>query len=213
MGFDWVWCHSFSARPETPAANMDGQIAPDEIFARARRIKKELAAQSLVTKRRIRWEAAPAKGEDSVLTGRERSTAEFFRLAAVWDRMCMASADMLDSPIIWIATSTSGLRPKKPFNETSKTTPREVLRPHPLYPNHEEVRSITEMSLHGLMRAKVHYRPLQAYPLSLEIQALAKGFTRGRSEERRTRAQYRRWRLGLHWGAEMKHPAPGLRRT
>lgn len=49
VGFDWVWCHSFSARPETPAANMDGQIAPDEILARARRVKKELAAQSLVT--------------------------------------------------------------------------------------------------------------------------------------------------------------------
>lgn len=47
--FDWIWCHSFSARPETPAASMDKQVDPHEIFIRARLVKKELSAQSFVT--------------------------------------------------------------------------------------------------------------------------------------------------------------------
>lgn len=47
--FDWVWCHSFSARPETPAANMNDQVAPDEILRRARLVEQELSAHALVT--------------------------------------------------------------------------------------------------------------------------------------------------------------------
>lgn len=47
--FDWVWCHSFSARPETPAASQDGAVTPDEILRRSRRVKAELGSQSLVT--------------------------------------------------------------------------------------------------------------------------------------------------------------------
>lgn len=34
-GFDWVWCHSFSARPETPAAALPEQISTVEILQRA----------------------------------------------------------------------------------------------------------------------------------------------------------------------------------
>ena len=47
--FDWVWCHSFSARPETPAANLDHQVDPDQILERARLVKKELSGQTLIT--------------------------------------------------------------------------------------------------------------------------------------------------------------------
>ena len=36
VGFDWVWCHSFSARPETVAAKLPGQLTPEEIFERSR---------------------------------------------------------------------------------------------------------------------------------------------------------------------------------
>jgi tRNA A37 methylthiotransferase MiaB len=49
MQFDWIWCHSFSARPETPVAGMDQQIAADEILRRARLVKKELSTHTLVT--------------------------------------------------------------------------------------------------------------------------------------------------------------------
>jgi len=50
VDFDWVWCHSFSARPETPAAGLNSQIEPDEILRRARSVKEELSsAQTLVT--------------------------------------------------------------------------------------------------------------------------------------------------------------------
>jgi len=49
VNFDWVWCHSFSARPDTPAANLDNQVGPDEILRRARLVKKEISAQTLVT--------------------------------------------------------------------------------------------------------------------------------------------------------------------
>lgn len=49
VNFDWVWCHSFSARPETPAAIMEGQIDPHEILTRANLVKKELSAHSLVS--------------------------------------------------------------------------------------------------------------------------------------------------------------------
>jgi tRNA A37 methylthiotransferase MiaB len=49
VGFDWVWCHSFSARPETPAATLPGQIPPEEILRRARLVKSRLGSKSLVT--------------------------------------------------------------------------------------------------------------------------------------------------------------------
>lgn len=49
VNFDWVWCHSFSARPETPAAALDNQISSDEILRRARLVKEEISAQTLVT--------------------------------------------------------------------------------------------------------------------------------------------------------------------
>lgn len=47
--FDWVWCHSFSARPETPAANLECQIDPVEIKHRARLVKKSLSCKTRVT--------------------------------------------------------------------------------------------------------------------------------------------------------------------
>lgn len=48
-GFDWAWCHSFSARPETPAATLPEQIPPEEILRRARLVKSRLGSKSLVT--------------------------------------------------------------------------------------------------------------------------------------------------------------------
>jgi threonylcarbamoyladenosine tRNA methylthiotransferase MtaB len=48
VGFDWVWCHSFSARPETPAAGLPGQIAPEEVLQRARWVKARLGQRTLV---------------------------------------------------------------------------------------------------------------------------------------------------------------------
>ncbi len=47
--FDWAWCHSFSARPESPAANLPGQIAPEEILRRAHFVKSRLGGKSIVT--------------------------------------------------------------------------------------------------------------------------------------------------------------------
>jgi len=49
VGFDWVWCHSFSARPETPASTLPDQISADEILRRARWVKSQLKGKSLVT--------------------------------------------------------------------------------------------------------------------------------------------------------------------
>lgn len=49
IGFDWVWCHSFSARPDTLAGTLPGQVAPDEILRRARSVKTQLRGKSLVT--------------------------------------------------------------------------------------------------------------------------------------------------------------------
>ncbi len=46
--FDWVWCHSFSARPETPAAGMTPKVDAGEILGRARLVKKELSGRTLV---------------------------------------------------------------------------------------------------------------------------------------------------------------------
>jgi tRNA A37 methylthiotransferase MiaB len=49
VGFDWVWCHSFSARPETPAAALPGRISAEEILGRARSVRSRLGGKSLVT--------------------------------------------------------------------------------------------------------------------------------------------------------------------
>ncbi len=48
-GFDWVWCHSFSARPETPAASLPEQLPAEEIHRRARLVKSRLGSKSLIT--------------------------------------------------------------------------------------------------------------------------------------------------------------------
>ncbi len=49
VGFDWVWCHSFSARPETPAAALPGQLSAEEILRRSLFVKAQLGKKSLVT--------------------------------------------------------------------------------------------------------------------------------------------------------------------
>jgi len=49
VGFDWVWCHSFSARSETPAASLPGQLPPQEILRRSQLVKDQLGKQALVT--------------------------------------------------------------------------------------------------------------------------------------------------------------------
>ena len=48
-GFDWVWCHSFSARPETPATMLSEQLSPEEIHRRARLVKSRLGKKSLIS--------------------------------------------------------------------------------------------------------------------------------------------------------------------
>jgi threonylcarbamoyladenosine tRNA methylthiotransferase MtaB len=48
-GFDWVWCHSFSARPETQATMLTGQISLEEIHRRTRLVKSRLGKKSLIT--------------------------------------------------------------------------------------------------------------------------------------------------------------------
>jgi len=47
VGFDWVWCHSFSARPETPAAALPDQFPADEIQRRAQMVKTRLKGKSI----------------------------------------------------------------------------------------------------------------------------------------------------------------------
>lgn len=49
VGFDWVWCHSYSARPETPAAGLPGQLDAAEILRRSQLVKSRLSKQSVVT--------------------------------------------------------------------------------------------------------------------------------------------------------------------
>jgi tRNA A37 methylthiotransferase MiaB len=49
VGFDWTWCHSFSARPQTVAASLPDQVAPEEILRRARWVKARLGRRMLVT--------------------------------------------------------------------------------------------------------------------------------------------------------------------
>jgi threonylcarbamoyladenosine tRNA methylthiotransferase MtaB len=49
VGFDWAWCHSFSTRPETPAANLDQKIPVEEILRRARYVRSRLRGKALVT--------------------------------------------------------------------------------------------------------------------------------------------------------------------
>lgn len=49
VNFDWVTCHSFSARPDTPAANLPGQISPEEILRRALLLKNVLKGKLVTT--------------------------------------------------------------------------------------------------------------------------------------------------------------------
>ncbi len=49
VGFNWVWCHSFSARPETEAAVMPYQIEDNEILKRSEYFKSVLKEKVLVT--------------------------------------------------------------------------------------------------------------------------------------------------------------------
>mgnify|MGYP001063666744 CR=1 FL=1 len=49
VGFDWVWCHSYSARPETPAAALPGQLPAEEVLRRSQLVKSRLGKQSVVT--------------------------------------------------------------------------------------------------------------------------------------------------------------------
>ncbi len=49
VGFNWVWCHSFSARPETKAAEMPNQINEQEILNRSEYFKSVLKEKVLVT--------------------------------------------------------------------------------------------------------------------------------------------------------------------
>ena len=48
-GFDWVWCHNFSARPETPAAVLPDPISAEEIHRRVRWVRSRLGRKSMVT--------------------------------------------------------------------------------------------------------------------------------------------------------------------
>lgn len=49
VGFDWVWCHSFSARPETVAATLPGQLPAEVILQRAERVEAQLGKRTVVT--------------------------------------------------------------------------------------------------------------------------------------------------------------------
>jgi len=54
VGFDWVWCHSYSPRPGTPAADLPDQLRldqlpPEEVHHRARWVKAQLGGRALVT--------------------------------------------------------------------------------------------------------------------------------------------------------------------
>lgn len=49
VGFDWIWCHSYSARPETAAAVLPGQVSSGEILRRARIVRSQLGSRSVVT--------------------------------------------------------------------------------------------------------------------------------------------------------------------
>jgi tRNA A37 methylthiotransferase MiaB len=49
VGFDWVYCHSFSARPETVAAELPGQLSPEEILERSRLVRSRLHDKTRIT--------------------------------------------------------------------------------------------------------------------------------------------------------------------
>ena len=49
VGFDWIYCHSFSARPETVAAKLPGQLTPEEIVERSRSVRSRLNDKTLIT--------------------------------------------------------------------------------------------------------------------------------------------------------------------
>jgi threonylcarbamoyladenosine tRNA methylthiotransferase MtaB len=47
--FDWIWCHSFSAQPNQPAAEANDMLPAEEIMNRARLLKGMLSKQAVVT--------------------------------------------------------------------------------------------------------------------------------------------------------------------
>ena len=49
VGFDQVICHGFSARPETVAAKLPGQLSPEEILERSRFVKSRLHNKTVIT--------------------------------------------------------------------------------------------------------------------------------------------------------------------
>lgn len=49
VGFDWIHCHDFSARPQTEAASLPGQVPSQEIARRTRLAYAQLRRHSLVT--------------------------------------------------------------------------------------------------------------------------------------------------------------------
>jgi tRNA A37 methylthiotransferase MiaB len=49
VDIDWVWCHSFSPRPGTPAAELSDPIPEEEILSRAHLVRLLLKDKALVT--------------------------------------------------------------------------------------------------------------------------------------------------------------------
>jgi threonylcarbamoyladenosine tRNA methylthiotransferase MtaB len=49
VGFDWVYCHGFSARPGTVAAELPGQLSPEEILERSRLVRSRLYDKTWLT--------------------------------------------------------------------------------------------------------------------------------------------------------------------
>lgn len=49
VNFDWVYCHSFSTRPDTCAASLPDQLSSEEILSRSLLFKSMLSSKSLVT--------------------------------------------------------------------------------------------------------------------------------------------------------------------
>lgn len=62
VGFDWIWCHSFSARPDTPAALLPNKISDDEILRRAFYVKSQLKGRCLVTTAKDRTGSRTCQG-------------------------------------------------------------------------------------------------------------------------------------------------------
>ena len=46
--FDWIWCHEFSARPDTPAELTANPLSHSEVSQRAKLFRSELRESSFV---------------------------------------------------------------------------------------------------------------------------------------------------------------------